>query len=321
MQAIKVGEFGGPGAFTSVEVERPSPGAGQVLVALKVSGINFLDVNQRNGGTALQAPFIAGVEGVGVIVDKGPDVSDLAVGQRVGWLSGGQGSFAEYVVVAAGNVVTLPDEIDEESAAAVLMQGVTAHYLATDAYEIRAGDTVLVHAAAGGVGQILTQIAKIRQARVIGTVSTPEKVELAKTAGADRVVFYDNFADEVRNLTEGEGVAAVYDGVGKTTFEGSLASLRVRGTFVIYGTSSGPTPTLDIPRLNSGGSLYVTRPSVVHYTRTAEELRSRTDVLFDWVSTGKLKVTIGGRYPMAQVSEAFTALESRQTHGKVLLTH
>jgi NADPH2:quinone reductase len=321
MQAIEVKEFGGPEAFTPIELDRPAPGPGQVLVELKVSGVNFLDAYQRNGATPLQAPFIAGVEGVGVIVETGEEVTDLAVGQRVGWFSGGQGSFAEYAVVDAAKAVPIPDEVDEETAAAVLMQGVTAHYLATDAYKIQPGDTVLVHAAAGGVGQMLTQIAKIRQATVIGTVSTPEKVEVAKAAGADHVVFYDNFAEEVRNLTGGEGVAAVYDGVGKTTFEGGFASLRVRGTFVIYGTASGPTPPLEIPRLNSGGSLYVTRPSVVHFTRTAEELRSRTDDLFAWVAAGMLKVTIGGRYPVARVSEAFTALESRQTHGKVLLTH
>jgi NADPH2:quinone reductase len=201
------------------------------------------------------------------------------------------------------------------------MQGVTAHYLATDTYPIQPGDTVLVHAAAGGVGQMLTQIAKMRQATVIGTVSTSEKAEVARAAGADHVVFYDEFVDEVRKLTNGEGVAAVYDGVGKTTFEGSLASLRIRGTLVVYGTASGPTPPLEIPRLNSGGSLYVTQPSVVHYTRTVKELRARTDDLFEWIAGGAIRVTLGGRYPVAQVSEAFIALEARQTQGKVLLTH
>lgn len=321
MHAIMVTEFGGPEVFAPRELDRPTPGPGQVLVELRVSGVNFLDAYQRNGATPLQAPFIAGVEGVGVIVETGEEVADLPVGQRVGWLSGGQGSFADFAVVDAAKAVPIPDGVDDDTATALLMQGVTAHYLANDVYKIQPRDAVLVHAAAGGVGQMLTQVAKIRQATVIGTVSTPEKAEAAKAAGADHVLSYDNFAEEVRKLTGGEGVAAVYDGVGKSTFEGSLASLRVRGTLAVYGTASGPTPPLEIPRLNSGGSLYVTRPSVVHFTRTAEELRSRTDDLFAWVAAGKIKVTIGGHYPVSQVGEAFTALESRRTQGKILLMH
>ncbi len=321
MHAIVVNGFGGPEVFTSAEVERPAPGAGQVLVELSVSGINFMDVYQRNGATPVQAPYLAGVEGVGIVVEVGADVKDLEVGQRVGWLAGGQGSFADYVVVDAGKVVPIPGDVDDESAAAVLMQGVTAHYLATDTYPIQPGDPVLVHAAAGGVGQMLTQIAKLRGGIVIATVSTDEKAAIARRAGADHVLSYDGFADEARELTGGEGVAVVYDGVGATTFDGSLSALRVRGTLVIYGTASGPTPPLEIPRLNSGGSLYVTRPTVVHYARTPEELRARAADLFAWLAKGDLKVTIGGRYPVSQVSEAFTALESRRTTGKLLLTH
>jgi NADPH2:quinone reductase len=321
MQAIIVNGFGGPEVFTSTEVERPAPGSGQVLVELTVSGVNFMDAYQRNGATPVRAPFLAGVEGVGVVVEVGAGVTDLEVGQRVGWLSGGQGTFADYAVVDAGKAVPIPSDVDDEPAAAVLMQGVTAHYLATDTYPIQPGDPVLVHAAAGGVGQMLTQIAKIRGGIVIGTVSTEEKDQVARQAGADHVLSYDGFAEKARKLTGGEGVAAVYDGVGATTFDGSLAALRIRGTMVVYGNASGPTPALEIPRLNSGGSLYVTRPTVVHYTRTPEELRARAADLFAWLAKGDLKVNIGGRYPLSQVSDAFTALESRRTTGKLLLTH
>jgi len=223
------------------------------------------------------------------------------------------------VVVEAAKAVPIPDEVDAESAAAVLMQGVTAHYLATDTYPIRPGDPVLVHAAAGGVGQLLVQVAKLRGSMVIGTVSTEAKAEAARAAGADHVISYDNFAEQVRDLTDGHGVAAVYDGVGATTFEGSLAALRIRGTLAVFGTASGPTPPLEIPRLNSGGSLYVTRPSVGHYTATTEELRRRTNDIFGWMANGELTVNIGGRYPVTQVSDAFAALEARKTTGKLLL--
>jgi NADPH2:quinone reductase len=291
------------------------------LVDVAISGVNFLDVYQRAGATPLRPPFAAGVEGVGIIAEVGKSVTDLHVGQRVGWFSGGQGSFADAAVVAAAKVVPIPDEVDDETAAAVLMQGVTAHYLAIDTYPIQPGDPVLVHAAAGGVGQLLTQIAKLRGGRVIGTVSTEAKAQAARAAGADDTLLYDDFAQQVRQLTGGVGVAAVYDGVGALTFEGSLASLRPRGVLVVYGTASGPTPPLEIPRLNTGGSLYVTRPSVVHYTATVEELRGRTEDLFSWLARGGLQVHIGGRFPVAQVREAFSALESRQTTGKLLLIH
>jgi NADPH2:quinone reductase len=321
MRAVIVNEIGGPEVLTQAEVDRPSPAPDQVLVEVTVSGVNFLDVYQRTGATPLRPPFAAGVEGVGLVAEVGTSVTDLHVGQRVGWLAGGQGSFAGAAVVAADKAVPVPDEVDDETAAAVLMQGVTAHYLATDTYPIQPGDPVLVHAAAGGVGQLLTQIAKLRGGRVIGTVSTEAKARAARAAGADETLLYDDFAAQVRRLTGGAGVAAVYDGVGASTFEGSLASLRPRGVLVVYGTASGPTPPLEIPRLNTGGSLYVTRPSVVHYTATAEELRGRTRALFNWIARGEVQVHIGGRFPVAQVREAFTALESRQTTGKLLLVH
>ena len=307
--------------MTQAELPRPSPAPDQVLVDVAISGVNFLDVYQRAGTTPLRPPFAAGVEGVGIIAEVGKSVTDLHVGQRVGWFSGGQGSFADAAVVAAAKVVPIPDEVDDETAAAVLMQGVTAHYLAIDTYPIQPGDPVLVHAAAGGVGQLLTQIAKLRGGRVIGTVSTEAKAQAARAAGADDTLLYEDFAQQVRQLTGGVGVAAVYDGVGALTFEGSLASLRPRGMLVVYGTASGPTPPLEIPRLNTGGSLYVTRPTVVHYTATVEELRGRTEDLFSWLARGGLQVHIGGRFPVAQVREAFSALESRQTTGKLLLIH
>jgi len=321
MRAVVVNELGGPEVLTQAEIPRPSPAPDQVLVDVAISGVNFLDVYQRAGATPLRPPFAAGVEGVGIIAEVGKSVTDLHVGQRVGWFSGGQGSFADAAAVAAAKVVPIPDEVDDETAAAVLMQGVTAHYLAIDTYPIQPGDPVLVHAAAGGVGQLLTQIAKLRGGRVIGTVSTEAKAQAARAAGADDTLLYDDFAQQVRQLTGGVGVAAVYDGVGALTFEGSLASLRPRGVLVVYGTASGPTPPLEIPRLNTGGSLYVTRPSVVHYTATVEELRGRTEDLFSWLARGGLQVHIGGRFPVAQVREAFSALESRQTTGKLLLIH
>lgn len=318
MRAVCVNRFGGPEVFTLTEVDSPTPAATQVLVQVTVAGLNYLDVYQRTGVTPVATPYLAGVEGVGLIVEVGSEVTDLVDGQRVGWLAGGQGSFADYTVVEVAKAVPIHDEVNDELAAAVLMQGVTAHYLATDTYPIRPGDPVLVHAAAGGVGQLLVQVVKLCGGIVIGTVSTEAKAEAARAAGADHVISYDNFADQVRDLT-GHGVAVVYDGVGATTFEGSLAALRTRGTLVVYGTASGPTPPLEIPRLNSGGSLYVTRPSVAHYTATTDELRRRTNDIFGWMAKRDLTVNIGGRYPITQVSDAFAALEARRTTGKLLL--
>lgn len=320
MHAIVVDSFGGPEAFVPAEIERPEPGPSQVLVEVASSGVNFMDAYQAAGATPLRAPFVAGMEGAGVIVEVGEEVEDLRVGERVGWLLGGQGSFAEYVAVESRQAVPIPDDIDDETAAAILMQGVTAHYLAIDAYPIGAGDPVLVHAAAGGVGQLLTQVAKILGAVVIGTVSTDEKAEAARAAGADHVLSYDGFAEKARELTDGEGVAAVYDSVGAATFDGSLASLRVRGTLVAYGSASGPVPAFEPFRLSTGGSLSLIGPMVPHYTRTAEELRRRTAELFGWVAAGDLRVSIGGSYPLARAGDAVRALKSRETIGKLILT-
>jgi NADPH:quinone reductase len=319
VRAVLVTSSGAADVLQVTEVDRPSPDAGQVLVRVAVAGVNYMDVYQRSGAVSLPTPFVAGVEGVGTVVEVGDGVDDLPIGQRVGWLRGGQGSYAEYVLVDAAMAVPVPDAVPDEAAAAVLMQGVTAHYLATDTYRVQPGDTVLVHAAAGGVGQLLTQVVRLRGGRVIGTVSTEQKAGVARAAGAEEVLRYEEVPGRVKQLTGGEGVAAVYDGVGGATFDASLASLRARGVLVVYGTSSGPTPPLEIPRLNSGGSLYVTRPTVVHYTATREELRARTDELFGWVASGQLRVSIGGRFLLADVTRAHQDLESRRTTGKLLL--
>jgi NADPH:quinone reductase len=319
VRAVLVPSYGPADVLQVTDVDRPSPGPGQVLVRVAVAGVNYMDVYQRSGAVPLPTPFVAGVEGVGTVVGVGEGVGDLTTGQRVGWLRGGQGSYAEYVLVDAAMAVPVPEAVPDEVAAAVLMQGVTAQYLATDTYRVQPGDTVLVHSAAGGVGQLLTQVVKLRGGRVIGTVSTEQKAEVARAAGADAVLRYEEVPDGVQKLTGGAGVAAVYDGVGGATFDAGLASLRPRGVLVVYGTSSGPTPALEIPRLNSGGSLYVTRPTVVHYTATREELRARTDEVFGWVASGQLHVSIGGRYPLADAARAHEDLEARRTTGKLLL--
>jgi len=316
-----VEEFGGPEVLRAVDAASPEPGSGQVLVEVKVSGANFLDVYQRIGATPLGAPFRAGVEGVGTVVAVGNDVTDLVPGTRVGWLSGGQGSFSDLAVVETAKAVTLPDSVDDETAAACLMQGITAQYLTTDTYRVREGDTVLVHAAAGGVGLMLTQMVKRLGGRVIGTASTEAKAEVARSAGADLVVDYNNFVGAVRDATDGAGVPVVYDGVGATTFDGSLACLRPRGLLVLFGASSGAPPLLDIARLNSGGSLYVTRPSIVHYTATRAELRARALDVFSQVAARELAPTVTHRFPVDAAKDAFSALESRKTTGKVLLVH
>jgi NADPH:quinone reductase len=319
VRAVLVSSTGAADVLQVTEVDRPSPGDGQVLVRVAVAGVNYMDVYQRSGTVPLPTPFVAGVEGVGTVVEVGNGVDGLPIGRRVGWLRGGQGSYAEYVLVDAAMAVPVPDAVPDEVAAAVLMQGVTAQYLATDTYRVQPGDTVLVHAAAGGVGQLLTQVVTLRGGRVIGTVSTEQKAEVARAAGAEEVLRYEEVPGRVKQLTGGNGVAAVYDGVGGATFDASLASLRARGVLVVYGTSSGPTPPLEIPRLNSGGSLYVTRPTVVHYTATRDELRARTDEVFGWVASGQLRVSIGGRFPLADAARAHQDLESRRTTGKLLL--
>lgn len=319
MFAVTVPSHGGPDVLNPTDLDRPVPGPEQILVEVGVAGVNYMDVYQRTGAVPRETPFTLGVEGAGVVTEVGAEVTDFVVGDRVGWFSGGSGSYAEFATVDAGRAVKIPANVSDDLATGVLMQGITAHYLATDTYPVNEGDTVLVHAAAGGVGQLLTQIVNLRGGRVLGTSSSAEKAKSALAAGAAEVFDYEDFATKARAATGGAGVAAVYDGIGATTFDGSLASLRPRGVLAIYGTASGPTPALEIPRLNTGGSLYVTRPSIAHYTAATDELRRRAAEVFEWVAAGKLSVHIGGEFAMADAASAFRELEARKTTGKLLL--
>jgi NADPH2:quinone reductase len=308
---------GGPEVLEVQDVAEPKPQSEQVLVAVDVVGVNYRDVYEREG--RYQAPpLIAGVEGAGTVLEVGEGVSDFAEGDRVAW-SDGPGSYAKRVAVDAARVVPVPERLSNELAAAVLLQGMTAQYLATDTYRVEAGDAVLVHAAAGGVGLLLTQVVKQRGGRVIATTSNEEKGELARGAGADEVIRYDGFGERARELTGGDGVEAVYDGVGRTTFDESLASLRMRGTMVLYGAASGPVPPFDPMQLESAGSLFLTRPSLRHYTARREELLARAREVLGWVADGKLEVHVGGRYSLEDARRAHEDLEGRRTTGKLLL--
>ena len=318
MQAIQVQRLGGPEVLELVEVEQPQPGPGQVRVEVAAAGVNFIDVYHRTGLYPKPLPFIPGDEGAGKVVAVGPGVDTVKVGDRVA-STNLQGAYGQYAVVDADRVVPVPDGVSDELAAAVLLQGLTAQYLVADSYRISDGDTVLVHAASGGVGLLLTQLATKLGARVIGTVSALEKEKLARDAGAAEVIGYDNVAEDVRRLTDGKGVAAVYDGVGRSTFDASLASLRPHGVLVLYGQSSGPVPPFDLQRLARGGSLYITRPTLAHFIATPEELERRATDIFGRVADGTLSVHIGGRYPLAETAKAHTDLQSRRTTGKLLL--
>ncbi|MGW4642536.1 quinone oxidoreductase family protein [Sphaerisporangium sp. NPDC004334] len=318
MHAIVVADPGDSSALVPTEVPDPEPGPGEVLVDVAASGVNFIDVYHREGRYPLPTPFVPGSEGAGTVAALGPGVAGVAVGDRVGW-QGVLGGYAQKAVIPADRAIPLPEGIDPEQAAAVLLQGLTAHYLATSTYAVQPGDDVLVHAAAGGVGLLLTQIVKLRGGRVIATVSTAEKEKLARDAGADEVIRYEGFAEAVRALTGGQGVHVVYDGVGAATFDDSLASLRPRGVLALYGAASGPVPPFDPQRLNSGGSLYLTRPTLAHYAATREELLARTGDVLGWVASGELKVHIGGRYPLADAKRAHDDLQARRTTGKLLL--
>lgn len=302
------------------EIDRPSPRAGELLVDVAAAGVNYIDTYQRSGAYTKPLPFVLGLEGAGTVAAVGDGVTDFAPGDRVVWMSG-QGSYAEQVAINADIAVRVPDGIDDETAAAALLQGVTAHYLVVSTYPVKPGDTVLIHAAAGGVGLLLVQLAKTKGARVIATVSTEDKEKLARAAGADEVIRYTevDFAAETRRLTDDRGVQAVYDGVGRTTFDGSLASLAPRGILVLFGASSGPVPPVDPQRLNQAGSLYLTRPTTAHYTATPDELRWRAGEVFDAITSGTLSVRIGGRYPLPDAARAHDDLQARRTTGKLLL--
>jgi NADPH2:quinone reductase len=320
MKVVRIHAFGGPEVLSYEEVALAEPGAGQACVKNEVIGVNYTDVYQRSGQYPGQLPATLGQEAAGVVDALGPGVTEVQVGQRVAYISQ-PGAYTEFAVVPASTLVPIPDGVETRTAAAVMFQGMTAHYLAMSTYPLKKGETALVHAAAGGVGQLLVQIAKRQGARVIGTVSTQEKARLAQEAGADEIIFYTqtDFAQETRHLTDGAGAHVVYDSVGKTTFEGSLDALRPRGYLVLFGLSSGPVPPLDPQVLHRKGSLYLTRPSLVHYIATREELLWRSGELFRWIKDGELKVRIDRSFPLSAAAEAHRYLEGRQTKGKVLL--
>jgi NADPH2:quinone reductase len=320
MKAIRINNLGGPEVLSYEDIPLPEPGEGQARVKIEAIGVNFTDIYQRKGQYPGPLPTTLGSEAAGVVDAIGRGVTDVQVGQRVAYASL-PGAYAEFAVVAASHLVPIPDGVDTHTAAAVMLQGMTAHYLAKSTYPLKAGETALVHAAAGGVGQLLVQIAKRQGARVIGTVSTEEKARLAREAGADEIIFYTqtDFAKETRRLTDGAGVNVVYDSVGKTTFEGSLDSLRLRGYMVLFGQSSGPVPPVDPQILNRKGSLFLTRPTLAHYAATREELLWRSGELFQWIKDGELKVRIDRTFPLSAAAEAHRYIEGRQTRGKVLL--
>lgn len=322
MKAVRVHETGGPEALVYEEVADPRPEAGQAVVRIEAAGLNFIDVYHRTGlyKLATPPPFTLGQEGAGTVTALGEGVRDLAVGDRVAYC-GIQGAYAEQAAVPAARLVKLPDGVSTRQGAAVMLQGMTAHYLACSTYPLHPGDACLVHAAAGGVGQLLCQIAKLRGARVFGTVSTEEKARLARECGADEVILYkeQDFEAAVKRSTEGRGVQVVYDSVGRTTFDKSLASLAPRGMLALFGQSSGIVPPFEPNRLAAQGSVFLTRPSLQHYIVTREELLGRANDLFAWIAAGKLTVRIGAEYPLSRAADAQRALEGRQTTGKVLL--
>lgn len=320
MRAIRVAANGGPEVLQLTEIEAPEPQPGQLLVEVAAIGVNFIDTYQRSGIYSMQVPFTPGTEGAGEVVAVGEGVTGFAAGDRVAWAMV-PGSYAERALVPADKAVRVPEGVDDRTAAAALLQGLTAHYLVTSTHPVRTGETALVHAAAGGMGLLLTQLVKHLGGNVIGTVSTAEKEKLAREAGADEIIRYteEDVAATVADLTDGRGVDVVYDGVGKTTFDASLASLRPRGLLALFGAASGPVPPVDPQRLNSAGSVFLTRPSLAHHIRTREELDWRAGELFDWIATGVLDIRIGGTYPLADARRAHEDLEGRRTTAKLLL--
>lgn len=320
MKAIQVKRAGGPEAMELVELPVPHPKANEAVVKLAASGVNFIDVYLREGRYKAPLPFVVGQEGSGVVTAVGADVKSVKVGDRVAW-SGVLGSYAEFVAAPIEALVPVPPGVTEQDAAAAMLQGMTAHYLCYDTYPLKPGQTALVHAAAGGVGLLLVQMAHQLGARVIGTVSTEEKAKLARAAGADEVILYahNDFGAEAKRLTGGKGVDVVYDGVGKDTFDKSMNSLRPRGMLVLYGASSGPVPPVDPIVLSQKGSLYMARTTLAHFTATHDELLARSGAVFGMIAAGKLKLRIAHTYPLAEAQQAHRDLEGRKTTGKLLL--
>ncbi|WP_214369631.1 quinone oxidoreductase family protein [Pseudonocardia sp. H11422] len=322
MRAVQVTRPGGPEVLETAELPDPEAGPGELLIDVAIAGVNYIDTYQRAGIYRMDTPYVPGMEGVGRVRAVGDGADEFAVGDRVAW-SETLGSYAEGVAVPADKAVAVPDGVTDEHAVGALLQGMTAHFLVNDTYPVSADDTVLVHAAAGGVGLLLTQLAAAKGARVIGTVSTAEKEELARAAGAAEVIRYteiDDLAAEVRKLTDGAGVDVVYDSVGATTFDAGLAGLRRRGMLVLFGASSGPVPPVDPQRLNAAGSLYLTRPKLFDYVAERPELVTKAAAVYQAVADGTLDVRIGGRYPLEQARTAHEDLQARRTTGKLLLT-
>lgn len=318
MKAIVVHQTGGPEVLSYQDQPRPQAAQGQLLVRLEAVGVNFIDTYQRAGLYPLPTPFILGQEGAGEVVEVGPGANGWQPGDRVAFCNV-MGAYAEYLAVPADKAVRIPQGVSAQTAAAAMLQGMTAHYLAYSTYPLKPGDTCLIHAGAGGVGLLLIQLARHLGATVMATAGTPDKRQLAQQAGAHQVLPYEGFAQAVRDLTAGQGVQVVYDGVGQSTFEGSLDSLEVRGMMVLYGQSSGPVPPFNPQILNQKGGLFLTRPSLWHYTRNRQELEWRAGDILEGAATGGLNVRVGATYPLAQAAQAHLALQGRQTTGKVLL--
>ena len=320
MKAVRVYEFGGLEALKYEEVAVPEPGEGEARVKIEAIGVNFIDIYHRIGRYQGKLPLTLGQEAAGVVEAVGPGVTDIKPGDRVAFASV-QGTYAEFAIAPAWRLMRIPDSVDSRTAAAVLLQGLTAHYLTHSTYPLKTGETALVHAAGGGTGQLLVQVAKRCGARVIGTASNEEKAALAREAGADEVINYAQveFDAEVRRLTHGAGVDVVYDSVGKDTFDRSLNCLRRRGYMVLYGASSGAVPPFDPQVLNAKGSIYLTRPFLGHYTADRVELSGRVNDLFQWIAAGELKVRVDKTFPLAEAAEAHRYLEGRQSKGKILL--
>ncbi|HEX2072530.1 MAG TPA: quinone oxidoreductase [Geodermatophilus sp.] len=320
MRAVVVTELGGPEVLRVADHETPTPGSREVVVDVAAAGVNFMDIYGREGRPPYtrDTPFVLGAEGAGVVSAVGGEVGEFAVGDPVAW-TGVPGSYAEQVVVPADRAVQVPSGVDVTTAAAVMLQGCTAHYLASSTWRVSDDDVAVVHAAAGGVGQLLTQIVRLRGGVVVATTSGGEKADLARGAGAQHVAGYDDYLEVVREVTGGDGADVVYDGVGKATFDDSLRALRRRGLMVLYGAASGPVPPFDPQRLMTG-SLYVTRPTLGDYIATRDELVARTEELFGWIADGRLKVRIGGTYRFSDAARAHEDLAGRRTTGKLLLT-
>jgi NADPH2:quinone reductase len=320
LKAIRINKHGGPEVLEHEDIAEPEAGSGQLLIKVAAAGLNYIDTYHRTGLYSVELPLTLGLEGSGTVESVGADVSGFSAGDRVAW-SGCPGSYAEYVAAPAEKIVKIPDGVAFESAAASMLQGMTVHYLSHSTYPLKNGDTALVHAAAGGVGLIMVQVAKMLGARVIGTCGTEEKADLAREAGADEVILYteQDFEAETRKLTDGVGVDVAYDSVGKSTWEKSMNCLRPRGYLVLFGNASGAVPPIDPLLLSQKGSLFLTRPTLVSYTLTREELLSRANDILSWVDSGKLNIRIDRTVPLAQAAEAHQALESRATKGKVLI--